>query len=80
MTVPMSDEQDEGQEYVVDVYVPFAILVRAAKGDEDMAVDMALEDFYKSGLRARMDALVNEDFDNDFTISDSPYKVEVGEA
>jgi hypothetical protein len=70
----------EGQDFVVDVYVPFAISVHAATGDEDMAVAMAIEDFKRSGLRARMDALVNEDFNNSFVISDSDYKTEVGEA
>lgn len=71
---------NEGQEYVVDVYVPFAVTVNAAKGDTEMAAAMAIEDFERSGLRERMDALVNEDFGNAFVISDSDYLTEIGEA
>lgn len=67
----------EGQEYVVDVYVPLSVTVRANKGDEAMAEAMALEQMDLDGVRGAIEAAIDP---TSFFVGDAPLKVEVGEA
>lgn len=69
---------DGGENYVVDVFIPVAIPVRADNAEQ--AASMAIDALYKSGVREDIDRLIDGDPDSGFVVSDSPAQTEVGEA
>lgn len=64
--------------YVVDVFIPIAIEVYAQ--DAEMAESMAEDMLNESPVRARINAVVDEDVDTAFVISDSEPHFKAGEA
>jgi hypothetical protein len=64
------------QEYVVDIYIPFSVTVAAAKGDTEMARDMALEKLSEDGILKQLDYFVEP---TDWYIGDADIRTEVGE-
>lgn len=66
-----------GREYVVDVFIPVSISVRA--DDEHQAASIAVERAVEQKVIERIGQMVDSD-DSDFTISDSDVQTEVGEA
>lgn len=70
------EENAPNVEYVVDLYVPFTTVVPGADSPE-MAARMAQDVFADEELYSRMAALLT---DTVFTMSDSEWRTEVGEA
>lgn len=73
----LDDMDPEGQTYVVDIFLPLSVSVRAVKGDERMAKFMALDMLWEEKVRALIEDAIDP---TSFFLGDANPRFEVGEA